>query len=35
VAAFFMAIFLVLRMRKGGATLEDLVEVVEHETLEI
>jgi O-antigen/teichoic acid export membrane protein len=35
VAAFFMAIFLTLRMRKGGGRLEDLVEVVEHETLEI
>jgi O-antigen/teichoic acid export membrane protein len=35
VAALFMALFLILRMRKGGGTLEDLVEVVEHETLEI
>jgi O-antigen/teichoic acid export membrane protein len=35
VAAFFMAIFLTLRMRRGGGTLEDLVEVVEHEPLEI
>lgn len=35
VAALFMAIFLVLRMRKGGGSLEDLVGVVEHETLEI
>jgi hypothetical protein len=31
----FMAMFLVLRMRKGGGTLEDLVEIVEHEPLEI
>jgi O-antigen/teichoic acid export membrane protein len=34
-AALLMAIFLVLRMRQTGGTLEDLVEVVEHETLEI
>ena len=35
VAAVVMAAFLVVRMRRGGGTLEDLVEVVEHETLEI
>jgi O-antigen/teichoic acid export membrane protein len=35
VAAVLMALFLFTRMRKGGATIEDLVEVVEHETLEI
>ena len=35
VAAILMCVFLVVRMRRGGATLEDLVEVVEHEPLEI
>ena len=35
IAAILGGIFLVLRIRKGGATLEDLVEVIEHETLEI
>ena len=30
-----MALLLFPRMRRGGATLEDLVQVVEHETLEI
>jgi O-antigen/teichoic acid export membrane protein len=35
VAAILMSVFLVVRMRRGGATLEDLVEVVEHEPLEI
>jgi O-antigen/teichoic acid export membrane protein len=34
-AAAMMTLFLILRMRKGGATLEDLVGVVEHEPLEI
>ncbi len=34
-AAIVMAAFLIPRMRRGGATLEDLVQVVEHETLEI
>ena len=34
-AAALMGLFLVLRMRKGGATIADLVEVIEHETLEI
>jgi O-antigen/teichoic acid export membrane protein len=34
-AAIWMAAFLVPRMLRGGATLEDLVQVVEHETLEI
>ncbi|HUI47123.1 MAG TPA: hypothetical protein VL119_00400 [Acidimicrobiia bacterium] len=35
VAALGMALLLFPRMRRGGATLEDLVQVVEHETLEI
>jgi O-antigen/teichoic acid export membrane protein len=35
VAAGAMALLLFPRMRRGGATLEDLVQVVEHETLEI
>jgi O-antigen/teichoic acid export membrane protein len=35
VAALSMALLLFPRMRRGGATLEDLVQVVEHETLEI
>lgn len=35
VAALAMAALLFPRMRRGGATLEDLVQVVEHETLEI
>jgi O-antigen/teichoic acid export membrane protein len=35
VAAFAMALLLFPRMRRGGATLEDLVQIVEHETLEI
>jgi len=35
VAALAMALLLFPRMRRGGATLEDLVQVVEHETLEI
>jgi O-antigen/teichoic acid export membrane protein len=35
VAAILMSMFLIVRMRRGGATLEDLVEVVEHEPLEI
>jgi O-antigen/teichoic acid export membrane protein len=35
VAALCMALLLFPRMRRGGATLEDLVQVVEHETLEI
>jgi hypothetical protein len=34
-AAALMGIFLLQRMRKGGATIGDLVEVIEHETLEI
>jgi len=34
-AAIVMAGLLVTRMRRGGATLQDLVEVVEHEPLEI
>jgi hypothetical protein len=34
-AAIVMAAFLIPLMRRGGATLEDLVQVVEHETLEI
>jgi hypothetical protein len=34
-AAIVMAGLLVPRMRRGGATLEDLVQVVEHEPLEI
>ena len=34
-AAVLMGIFLLRRMRKGGATIGDLVEVIEHETLEI
>jgi O-antigen/teichoic acid export membrane protein len=34
-AALVMAGLLFPRMRRGGATLQDLVEVVEHETLEI
>jgi O-antigen/teichoic acid export membrane protein len=34
-AALAMAALLFPRMRRGGATLEDLVQVVEHETLEI
>jgi O-antigen/teichoic acid export membrane protein len=34
-AAAFMAAFLFPRMRRGGATIEDLVEVVGHEPLEI
>jgi O-antigen/teichoic acid export membrane protein len=34
-AALLMAIFLYLRMRRGGASLEDLLEVVETETFEI
>ncbi len=34
-AALVMGGFLFLRMRRGGATLEDLVQVVEHEPLEI
>ena len=35
VAALAMALLLFPRMRRGGATLEDLVQIVEHETLEI
>ena len=35
VAAAIVGIALTIRMRSGAATLEDLVEVVEHETLEI
>ena len=35
VSAILVGIFLALRMRQGGGTLEDLVEVVEHEPLEI
>jgi O-antigen/teichoic acid export membrane protein len=35
VSALAMALLLFPRMRRGGATLEDLVQVVEHETLEI
>jgi O-antigen/teichoic acid export membrane protein len=35
VAALAMALLLFPRMRRGGATLEELVQVVEHETLEI
>lgn len=35
VSALLVAISLALRMRRGDGTLEDLVEVVEHETLEI
>jgi O-antigen/teichoic acid export membrane protein len=34
-AAAFTGTFLFLRVRKGDASLEDLVEVIEHETLEI
>jgi O-antigen/teichoic acid export membrane protein len=34
-AGVLMGIFLLQRMRKGGATIGDLVEVIEHETLEI
>jgi O-antigen/teichoic acid export membrane protein len=34
-AALLMAIFLYLRMRRGGASLEDLLEVVETETFEL
>jgi O-antigen/teichoic acid export membrane protein len=34
-AAILMAVLLFPRMRRGGATLQDLVEVVEHEPLEI
>ncbi len=34
-AAIVMVVLLVPRMRRGGATLQDLVEVVEHEPLEI
>jgi O-antigen/teichoic acid export membrane protein len=34
-AATMMSIFLFSRMRRGGATLEELVEVIEHEPLEI
>ncbi len=34
-AAAVMALLLLPRMRRGGATLGDLVQVVEHETLEI
>jgi O-antigen/teichoic acid export membrane protein len=34
-AAILMAALLFPRMRRGGATLQDLVEVVEHEPLEI
>ena len=34
-AAIVMAGLLIPRMRRGGATLQDLVEVVEHEPLEI
>jgi O-antigen/teichoic acid export membrane protein len=34
-AALLMAIFLYLRMRRGGASLEDLIEVVETETFEL
>jgi O-antigen/teichoic acid export membrane protein len=34
-AAIVMAALLIPRMRRGGATLQDLVEVVEHEPLEI
>jgi hypothetical protein len=34
-AAVVMAAQLIPRMRRGGATLQDLVEVVEHEPLEI
>jgi O-antigen/teichoic acid export membrane protein len=34
-AAIMMSIFLFARMRRGGATLEELVEVIEHEPLEI
>jgi hypothetical protein len=34
-AALATAAFLFPRMRRGGATLEDLVQIVEHETLEI
>jgi O-antigen/teichoic acid export membrane protein len=34
-AAVLMGTFLLRRMRKGGATIGDLVEVIEHETLEI
>ncbi|HYL52075.1 MAG TPA: hypothetical protein VEZ15_08915 [Acidimicrobiia bacterium] len=35
IAAMLMGVFLLQRMRKGGATIGDLVEVIEHETLEI
>jgi len=35
IAAVLMGVFLLQRMRKGGATIGDLVEVIEHETLEI
>ena len=34
-AALVMGGLLFLRMRRGGASLEDLVQVVEHEPLEI
>ena len=34
-AALVMACLLFPRMRRGGATLSDLVEVIEHEPLEI
>jgi len=34
-AALVMAVLLFRRMQRGGATLEDLVQVVEHEPLEI
>jgi O-antigen/teichoic acid export membrane protein len=34
-AAILGGIFLLIRMRTGDASLEDLVEVIEHETLEI
>jgi len=35
VAVLLVGLFLILRMRHGGGHLEDLVEVVEHEPLEI
>jgi vacuolar-type H+-ATPase subunit I/STV1 len=34
-SALVMGALLVPRMRRGGATLQDLVQVVEHEPLEI
>ncbi|HET9728251.1 MAG TPA: hypothetical protein VFR41_02470 [Acidimicrobiia bacterium] len=34
-ASLLMAVFLLQRMRAGGGTIEDLVEVIEHEPLEI